>query len=1193
MSRFMNGLEFLDTMRGAVNVEALSTTKTLVTTDYLFQWLDPNGSSQDVILPAEASSSYLMFIILNTANGAGEDLVILNDGAATIATLEPGMTGVFSCDGTNWKWESNTGVLYDAVDDTVTLPTIDSASINYVFITSGTPSSGIGTLNDIAIDEVTGSVWKKEEVFGTTLSGTFYPTTGSDDGYWKSTGVLDNTLGWIAMGDGNGVDNNGFIRFRSLNLDNSAQIVSAYVKFYASFNDTTTVCNLNIYLNDEDSAVAPTTGAQADALALTTGVAWDAIPTWTSGNYYDTPDITTAIQEVVNRAGWASGNNAMVLLKNNASDNLAKRNPDSFEHTGSDYPALHLEWKNPTGVYQWVEQYESPFSVSGTSITPNTPGNALDATAIGTTTPAVGYFTNILEGANEVFVTSGTPSDLIGTLDDVAINENTGDVYTKDLVYGTLLSGTFYPTTGSDDGQWRPGYFYNAGSWLPIGNETTASNRNAYCRFRSLNLDNSAQIVSAYVKFYSHFTSTTTVCNLDIYFNDEDSAVAPTSEAQADALALTSVVPWDNVPGWTVSNFYDTVDISTALQEVLDRAGWVYGNDAMVVIKADVSDNGAVRNPDSYEASGSYYPALHVEWKNPTGVYQWVLHHRANTLVRTDAGAADYNPSALTTNRVIVVDNSAAVRNVIIPTEDIESATTSIVRLFIIQDEYNSASTYPITITLENGGTINGEASYVIKSNGDKAVLYVDGTNGFIAPDKEREDVNTETLSGTKTLTVNDYILQWLDPDGFLGSGRDVILPAEALSTYLMFIIVNTANDSIETLTVKNDGGTTIGAIGPGMTGIFSCDGTNWKWISETGVFYDAIGNRLGIDTVAPTSLLSIGGDSDTLQSGHHNTVNIRPIPLTAIDSDTYSGLTSTVYVDPPSNSSSSFRGMDLQVASEVGNTVDMTILNGLYNIANHKGLGTVSNLAGAQNIAWVLNAGNVGTGFGAYNIFYNDSSGNTTTAYGSWSGVRNGSGAMGTAYSFASRMRNYLGTITDAYNFYSDTPYNTGTITNLFQFYAKNPASGGTITNNYGVYIENQTEGATNFSIYSAGGINYLAGSLGLGVIAPNTLLDVQGGQTGKVTTVNAATYSLLVTDFILHVTYTGTGAVAVTLPTAQSVSGRMITVKDAGNNAGTNNITISTQGAELIEFGASVIINANGNSVDIYSDGTDWFVR
>ena len=104
---------------------------------------------------------------------------------------------------------------------------------------------------------------------------------------------------------------------------------------------------------------------------------------------------------------------------------------------------------------------------------------------------------------------------------------------------------------------------------------------------------------------------------------------------------------------------------------------------------------------------------------------------------------------------------------------------------------------------------------------------------------------------------------------------------------------------------------------------------------------------------------------------------------------------------------------------------------------------------------------------------------------------------------------------------------------------------------------------------------------------------LRLDAGLIRNITTVNAATYDLLVTDDIVHVTYTGTGAVtSLTLPTAQTLSGRTIIIKDAGGNAGTNNITIDTEGAQTIDGSATAVISANYDSITLYSDGTNWFI-
>ena len=101
-----------------------------------------------------------------------------------------------------------------------------------------------------------------------------------------------------------------------------------------------------------------------------------------------------------------------------------------------------------------------------------------------------------------------------------------------------------------------------------------------------------------------------------------------------------------------------------------------------------------------------------------------------------------------------------------------------------------------------------------------------------------------------------------------------------------------------------------------------------------------------------------------------------------------------------------------------------------------------------------------------------------------------------------------------------------------------------------------------------------------------------LQAGQFVSITTVNAATYDLLITDYIVNVTYTSTGAVtSLTLPTAQTTIGRVIHVKDAAGNATTNTITIDTEGSEKIDGEDTFVISVNYNSVSFYTDGSHWF--
>jgi len=99
-------------------------------------------------------------------------------------------------------------------------------------------------------------------------------------------------------------------------------------------------------------------------------------------------------------------------------------------------------------------------------------------------------------------------------------------------------------------------------------------------------------------------------------------------------------------------------------------------------------------------------------------------------------------------------------------------------------------------------------------------------------------------------------------------------------------------------------------------------------------------------------------------------------------------------------------------------------------------------------------------------------------------------------------------------------------------------------------------------------------------------------GGQFRSVTTVNTVTYSLLITDYILHVTYTVTGASEITIPTAQIVDNRIIHIADGGANAGTNNITIATEGSETINGDNTLVISSDHSAVSLYVKDGNLFI-
>lgn len=177
-----------------------------------------------------------------------------------------------------------------------------------------------------------------------------------------------------------------------------------------------------------------------------------------------------------------------------------------------------------------------------------------------------------------------------------------------------MASGTFYPAVSGDDGQWRTGGFGNSENYTQFG-FAPAGRWNAFVRFPNVTIPLGAIITSAYIKLKAHYAESGTVTNARIYLNDVDNAVAPANEAQSDALVLTTnYSDWDNVAGWTAGNWYNSVDFTSAVHEVVNRAGWSSGNAVTVLIKDNVSDSGASRYASTVDYIAAAKAELHVEW---------------------------------------------------------------------------------------------------------------------------------------------------------------------------------------------------------------------------------------------------------------------------------------------------------------------------------------------------------------------------------------------------------------------------------------------------------------------------------------------------------------------------------------------------------------------------------------------------
>ena len=171
----------------------------------------------------------------------------------------------------------------------------------------------------------------------------------ADDGRSHAGGNYNNNANNIIFGDNTGAAFDSWIRYTSVTVPQGVRIISANLELVSTGAETGDDVKLNIYCNDADTAVAPTDEDEHAALDRTTAfTVWDDIPSWSDNEVVTSPDFKSAVQEVIDRAGWASGNALMVLVDDDGSSSGAQRLPDS-EDLGEGTEALITIVYEPIG----------------------------------------------------------------------------------------------------------------------------------------------------------------------------------------------------------------------------------------------------------------------------------------------------------------------------------------------------------------------------------------------------------------------------------------------------------------------------------------------------------------------------------------------------------------------------------------------------------------------------------------------------------------------------------------------------------------------------------------------------------------------------------------------------------------------------------------------------------------------------
>jgi hypothetical protein len=182
--------------------------------------------------------------------------------------------------------------------------------------------------------------------------------------------VANDNANWINAGWGNfyfiGYYTNTFkkigvgLKFNGLTIPPGSIITSSVLSVKSKNGSAFTTVNGRITGNKEinpaifssladyQSRRGTVVGGVDDLKITTAQVDWDAIANFAANTWYDSPEIKTIIQELINQTGWLSGQSAALFVDDHEArgtqSNNVNRDLQPFAYSPANAPKLHIEY---------------------------------------------------------------------------------------------------------------------------------------------------------------------------------------------------------------------------------------------------------------------------------------------------------------------------------------------------------------------------------------------------------------------------------------------------------------------------------------------------------------------------------------------------------------------------------------------------------------------------------------------------------------------------------------------------------------------------------------------------------------------------------------------------------------------------------------------------------------------------------
>lgn len=421
------------------------------------------------------------------------------------------------------------------------------------------------------------------------------------------------------------------MNFSNITLPQGAVIENAYIELVSASTGTSATI-VSIYGEDNDNASAFSTSSNnlTSRTQTSANVEW-IMPYWNAtGITYQSPNISNIVQEIVDRSGWASGNNINLIIPQTD----GRRSAVTYDNDPANTPKLVILYSDPSATDNYLtfvdestlptsstlttDNIETASFASGGNVDPNNNfGIYQDLTSFNTVSGTVFHDKN----SDAVFngIDLGENKITVCLFDDVNANAQYDAGLDKLLqIKKTNSDGTYSfeePYTGSEIlSATRVSQSDDDADDSPVTITSTdldIASVDVAIKFRNIVIPQGATITTAYINFMAEENASgsysTNIEGIDVNNTSSFSAGQNFSRLQRTSASTT----WSGTDAYSIGQPKTTPSLVSIAQEIVNRNGWSSGNSMGFILNAGTGKRAA----ESYNGDPTNAPQLVIGYQ--------------------------------------------------------------------------------------------------------------------------------------------------------------------------------------------------------------------------------------------------------------------------------------------------------------------------------------------------------------------------------------------------------------------------------------------------------------------------------------------------------------------------------------------------------------------------------------------------